>query len=156
MYYNRNDLKLITRKFTLWYWNWHIHPISTTDFNFIWFINRTIYSLLASNLFLVTSCHPNSAQALVAKALKRSPIHCPTLYTFSIQSKLSRTFSRDGKHENFLSRGSLTSPITIVVVSDAVFSENKRKLATAWKKVDIRENLQHQTIMLSQFLCMKL
>lgn len=48
-------------------------------------------------------CHANIAQALVAKALKFSS----SLFriTFSIQSKLPRTFPCGGKHEKFLSHG---------------------------------------------------
>lgn len=80
----------------------------------------------------------------VKACLSHRPVSQYFFHSIS-RTKLSRTFSRGGKHKNFLYRGSLTGPITIARQARYFLKVNENRKVNVWKKVD-RKNLRNQTI----------
>lgn len=133
------------------------HPTSITrnSFNYIWFINGTTSSF-ASNLFLVTPCRANIAQALVTKALKCSP---RPLY-----SALLFPFNRDSRvHFHMAVNMKSSSPMVMFVnrshyncASGAqYFLRANESQRTREKRVD-RENLWNRTITMLPHRCLRI
>lgn len=118
---------------------WHLWKV----FKYIWFINRTIiyYSLRAISLFFVTR------RKLHLQESVKTFCSDPSI-TFSIQSKLARTFARVNMK--------ISSPMTMLVsrshyncTPGVVFFESKQKLAnTSRRRVD-RVHLWKWTITVS-------